>query len=1027
MADPDEPPVSLHDDPHAPAAGLSGADLGLGAPGPSPPSEAPRTFGHHEGDRYDRRAELGRGGMGRVRVAHDLRLGRDVALKELHAGQDPRRMAREARITARLEHPGIVPVYDAGRGPDGQPFYTMRLVQGRALTDLLAEGAQDGRRRLLRTVLQAVQAVAFAHDRGVVHGDLKPANVMVGPFGETQVVDWGLARVDPSRLAPEDDGRATMIEAPPPAGAVAGTPAYMSPQQAAGQPAAPTDDVWALGAILHEVVAGEPPFSGPSSGAVLAAVRTQAPPRLTEPPELAAIVNRALAPTPAQRYPSAADLADDLASYLDGRRVEAHEYTPLELLRRFARVWRAPLTGVAVALAAAATAAALATIRVADERDRALDAEQTAQAALAQADRELARSLVAQARRAQREGRRAEAEVLAARALTLEESPVARGVLSAFSATDRPRRAVALDLPSCEQRLVGPQGAWMLCVAAEATSFWAGAPLAPQWERVLEADQVGVSPDGAYVLAILDDKARLLDATTGQLTDARTRARSAWRGTLTAGGRWLLQANPQTALEWRRMVEDAGPPRVDHVCPADRGATTLAQRGGAVLVVCSTGEFVRYVGSAPAHSGAVAHTDEISAVALLPTADRALMGTFGGDVLEVALGSGQVVRALQTGAGVVGELDVSPSGRRVAVRGDRGDLQVWDLDAGARVTALPAGIGVQPRFVSDGRLLAFEPGSLVEWTLPAASAPRTFQTASGLADVAVSPDGTWLATAGGSGHLTLFERSTGRRVHHEQLSDRVLKGVAFSRDGAALAAVGVGLSGGAIRETGTWMEVPLQRELERETGRRVVPTAEGWQVASYTNHLLRLGPDGALSRDTLQPAWDLEAAPDGSGLVLSGPAGIQITEAGGWRRLRAESEGHVARAPAGGPVIDGGPAGVLRVLTDDGALAYRLSLGEPILDLALSHDGALAAAALFGGDVLLLSTADWSLRARLSGHEGRAAAVAFAPDDRTLVTGSWDATARAWDLSALDSPAAPLAERIEAAWGLTPEEALELR
>ena len=150
-------------------------------------------------ERYERGGVIGEGGMGRVWVAHDRQLGRDVALKEVRTDlRDPlieARMAREAWITAQLDHPAIVPIHDLGRGPTGAPFYTMRLVRGRSLADAIADG---GGIELVPQVLDACRAIAHAHARGVVHRDIKPANVMIGELGEVQVVDWGLAaRVDP--------------------------------------------------------------------------------------------------------------------------------------------------------------------------------------------------------------------------------------------------------------------------------------------------------------------------------------------------------------------------------------------------------------------------------------------------------------------------------------------------------------------------------------------------------------------------------------------------------------------------------------------------------------------------------------------------------------------------------------------------------------------------------------------------------------------------------------------------------------
>ena len=206
-------------------------------------------------ERYELRGEIGRGGVGVVLRGFDVEFGRDVAMKillERHRARPKiaERFVEEARIAGKLQHPGIVPVYDFGVLRDGRPFFTMRLVEGLTLAELLAarSSAESDRHRFLGIFEQVCQAVAYAHTRGVVHLDLKPANVMVGSFGEVQVMDWGLSRV----LAADEI---------PSAGSVMGTPGYLSPEAARGDVRAldARADVFGLGAILCEILTGKPP------------------------------------------------------------------------------------------------------------------------------------------------------------------------------------------------------------------------------------------------------------------------------------------------------------------------------------------------------------------------------------------------------------------------------------------------------------------------------------------------------------------------------------------------------------------------------------------------------------------------------------------------------------------------------------------------------------------------------------------------------------------------------------------------
>jgi len=217
--------------------------------------------------------EHARGGLGRILRARDRRLGRPVALKELLVDDHgaATRFVREAMLTARLQHPSIVPVHEAGRWPDGKPFYAMKLVAGRSLADVIrAARTFDERLALLPIAIAVCEAVAYAHSQRIIHRDLKPANVLVGEYGETVVVDWGLAKdLSHASQSPDLPSDASSLEdsadvgpdGATVAGAVIGTPAYMAPEQAAGQPADERSDVYALGALLYAMLAGAPPFA----------------------------------------------------------------------------------------------------------------------------------------------------------------------------------------------------------------------------------------------------------------------------------------------------------------------------------------------------------------------------------------------------------------------------------------------------------------------------------------------------------------------------------------------------------------------------------------------------------------------------------------------------------------------------------------------------------------------------------------------------------------------------------------------
>ena len=297
------------------------------------------------GTRYQLLEHVARGGMGTVYAALDETLHRRVALKVLDvtvAGGDfARRLNREARVLARLEHPGIVPVHDVGTLSDGRVFYTMKFVQGQRL-DKHIEAVPSLPNRL-RLFLRICDAVAFAHARGVLHRDLKPANVMVGAFGEVLVMDWGLAKImrEQSGDFAEDHPEATIVQTPKPAGTLAdatratqitgqgtvlGTPGYMSPEQSRGDVAHIDErsDIFSLGALLQFLCASP---------------ATQVNPNGTwrRDKALEAISAKATETDPGKRYADVTELSADVSRYLDGLPVSARKETIFDKAARFYR------------------------------------------------------------------------------------------------------------------------------------------------------------------------------------------------------------------------------------------------------------------------------------------------------------------------------------------------------------------------------------------------------------------------------------------------------------------------------------------------------------------------------------------------------------------------------------------------------------------------------------------------------------------------------------------------------------------
>ncbi|MEZ6185129.1 MAG: protein kinase [Planctomycetota bacterium] len=351
--DPDDSPTVIHE---------SEVDTRVG--GLPPPDGASWLPGDAVG-RYVLREELGRGGMGQVFRAFDPDLGRDVALKLIRVeyGQEQAvvgRFLREAHLTARLQHPGIVPVYELGRSVHGSLYYSMRLVRGHTLREVVerlapADPATWSPFRVLQAVVQVCRAVAFAHRAGVLHRDLKPSNVMIGDYGEVYVLDWGLAKAldavePPLPTVQRVDDSGTQV------GTVLGTPAFMAPEQGLGDPLGYPADVYSLGGILYFVLTGQPPRRGSHSEVLRSVVKGASPQRPSElregvPPALEELTLRALESDPSRRLRSARELAEGVQAFLEGRTPSSADRDDAEFLRTYtAEAYRRPSVAVDVAL-----------------------------------------------------------------------------------------------------------------------------------------------------------------------------------------------------------------------------------------------------------------------------------------------------------------------------------------------------------------------------------------------------------------------------------------------------------------------------------------------------------------------------------------------------------------------------------------------------------------------------------------------------------------------------------------------------
>lgn len=924
--------------------------------------------------RYSIGGELGRGGMGRVHAAFDPVLGREVALKQAR-GEDPGAEARllaEARITARLDHPGIVPVFDAGHDASGRPFYAMRVVRGQSLADVVAKTA-PGRERLvlLRSLLAAIEAVAHAHGRGIVHRDLSPTNVRVDAHGVVLVMDWGLA------AAVADAARG---------GTTCGTAGYRAPELERGLPSGPPADVYSLGALVHFALTSESPSS------------PLARPRWV-PAELRSIVARALAPSADERYADASALEADVAAFLDGRPVSAHTDRLRDKVAR--RVRKSPLAAAWVSVAAVAVGLVVAALAI-----RATEAERHAEEERVVAQRALTDLLVSRAEEAMLRDDRTSAEDHARRALALGASPEARGVLAAFAAlAEVPIRARASDAECKTLDVAGPLRACLegptLRLEGAATRqielprgrvssarILAGPTLAVavdtggQGHELYLYSGTGVPPDRSVPIGI---GAPVLDA--GGADDAGL-------------PRWLAVATP-TRID---LVPSDGAPTSVAPCEGDALVRAIAvaprttERGAARVFVTCSDDTLAVVTDAAITSRVHARDVELALRGSTVAAwlgDRIVLGTVEGRIGIVDPHTGRVSSSTEVPVGPVRHIAVAPELEHALVAGELG-AALWRIREGAWLAVEP-GRGLDVR-AHGAHLLSFGTGPVHEWSTKASAPIHRHTSPAGLSAVAIAPSGL-VALGAGHGVVTLVEPDSGALVTLPG-ERRAVKSLAFSIDGRWLAVGSASDRGLEVfdvalrtRRAGPWDDVGGVRRVAF-LGAELHAFRFGRNVDVFS-----LARDERLERPApgFRLCLDVAAPSSGDFLVALGDDGrlVRIDASGAREVATVEGPRAVAVSSDGRVLVTASERGVELRDASTGALTRVVPTpGAAIEELALSPKGDRVAIGRRDGTLELVQLDDGALALRLRGHRQRIAGLAFTRDGRHLATASWDGVAR---------------------------------
>jgi len=938
---------------------------------------------------YVRIDEYARGGLGRIIRAKDQRTGRFVAIKEMLAdnADAAARFVREAMVTANLQHPAIVPVYEVGQWSDGKPFYAMKLVSGRALSDEIAAIADlDARLALLAHVAAVADALAYAHGERIIHRDLKPHNVLCGAFGETVVIDWGLARRldEAESIAPLP---APTIAAPGQThvGAVLGTPSYMAPEQARGERADERTDVYAIGAILYHVLAGRPPHLDRDLEKLLEQVQTVPPPALPSavPPDLTAIVERALAREPSARYPSAAELASDLRRFMTGQLVLAHRYTRRERLARFVARNRGALAVGIAALAIVAVGATLAIRNIIIARGEATAGRDQARARLVasyvdraglelttgHADRALAYTIAS----AEQAGLQPDTRMMTARAL--DQLPTMRRFVEPDDAVgffvpgthdlvigtdelvrwDSDRDEVRWRVPGLDKRDVIPVGREHFAFTRKTTislgALADGKPIA-----VLTG-----SANATYTgLLAIDANANWLAATTRDRIDLFDLASRALVATIPVAG----------AMRAPKIAADG-----EHVIVQDaQGAMSILDRMGKVV-----GTFQARFGNVAVAGDELVYAPPIGAGGIA----RLVVGDWTGKVrLELPIGVSEIFA-----------LTADRSGHRVALGTDDGVVQVRSLGSGEVVWQVSLGHPVEA-VMFDGPVLR---------VLSSSTGIVGFDAASGIEVERAWVPGNHFSGTDDHARVAVHARGTGFAVYSPVRGEIT-----------AIAPTPARIVDVALEPDGTVISAGDDGEIHRvRDGSSVRKLAAGGRITRFARlddgTLITASVDGAIVvRDRegrelrrFMGGASMERSPDGRLLLTANSNNaIEIWDPTTGTRMRAPGAfaGKVLSLKWSSDsrrfaAMDGG--GNVSVWNVDGTVVRQIPQGGlPAASIAFSHDGKWLVRT--GERAETLFALDGAADRRLPDVRGPVLVARFSPDDRTVLLagtsfiGTWD-------------------------------------